>query len=130
MQTLRTTGVPTTTAVRALRGELSDAERAGIDRQLDRLCGKVSEARRQLEPSGNVERPPAEERMSLAFVAFLMRTRLESYPVGRPAGGRHGLRGLRPGQPARGRGSTHPGRAGAPGRRGSIHPRVAAQCAD
>ena len=79
MQTLRTTGVPTTTAVRALRGELSDAERAGIDRQLDRLCGKVSEARRQLELSGNVEEPPAEERMSLAFVAFLMRTRLESY---------------------------------------------------
>jgi DNA-binding MarR family transcriptional regulator len=58
---------------------LSHADRAGIDRKLDRLCGKVSEARQQLEPSENVEQPPAEERMSLAFVAFLMRTRLESY---------------------------------------------------
>src|SRR5215211_2603471 len=78
IQTLRAAGVPTTTAVLALRGELSHAGRAGIDRKLDRLCGKVSEARLQLELSEIVEQPPAEERMSLAFVAFLMRTRLES----------------------------------------------------
>jgi hypothetical protein len=64
--------------VGALRGELSVAERAAVDRQLDRLCGNARETRRQLTPSGEVKLPD-EGRMSLAFAAFLMRTRMESY---------------------------------------------------
>jgi DNA-binding MarR family transcriptional regulator len=36
-------------------------------------------ARQQLGPSEDVAQLPAEERMSLGFVAFLMRTRMESY---------------------------------------------------
>lgn len=79
LQTLLAAGVPTTTAVRALRGELSVAERAAIDRQLDRLCDNVREARQQLDPYKDVEQLPAEQRMSLAFDSFLMRTRMESY---------------------------------------------------
>jgi DNA-binding transcriptional MerR regulator/DNA-binding MarR family transcriptional regulator len=79
LQTLLAAGVPTTTAVGALRGELSAAERAAVDRQLERLCGNARETRQQLTPSGDVEQLPAEERMSLAFAAFLMRTRMESY---------------------------------------------------
>jgi DNA-binding MarR family transcriptional regulator len=58
---------------------LSVGERVAIDRQLDRLCGNVLEARQQLGPSEDVAQLPAEERMSLGFVAFLMRTRMESY---------------------------------------------------
>jgi hypothetical protein len=54
-------------------------ERVAIDRQLDRLCGNVLEARQQLGPSEDVAQLPAEERMSLGFVAFLMRIRMESY---------------------------------------------------
>jgi DNA-binding transcriptional MerR regulator/DNA-binding HxlR family transcriptional regulator len=79
LQTLLAAGVLTPTAVRALRGELSDAERAAIDRQLDRLSGNVWEVRQQLEPAEGAEQLPAEERMSLAFDSFLMRTRMESY---------------------------------------------------
>lgn len=79
LQTLLAAGVPTTTAVRALRGELSVAERAAIDRQLDRLCGNVWEARQQLETSEDGEQLPSDERMSLAFDSFLLRTRMESY---------------------------------------------------
>jgi DNA-binding MarR family transcriptional regulator len=79
LQTLLAARVPSATAVRALRGELSVTERAAVDRQLDRLCGNVREARQQLTLTEDAEQLPAEERMSLAFVAFLMRTRMESY---------------------------------------------------
>jgi DNA-binding transcriptional MerR regulator/DNA-binding MarR family transcriptional regulator len=78
LQTLLGAGVPTTTALGALRGELSVAERAAVDRQLERLCSNARETRQRLTPSGDVELP-AEERMSLAFATFLMRTRMESY---------------------------------------------------
>ena len=77
LQTLLAAGVPTTT-VGALRGELQVAERAAVDRPLDRLCSNGRETRQRRTPCGEVELP-AEERMSLAFAAFLMRTRMESY---------------------------------------------------
>jgi len=53
--------VPSATAVLALREESSVAERAAVDRQLDRLCGNVREARQQLTPSEDVEQLPAEQ---------------------------------------------------------------------
>ncbi|HEY6810289.1 MAG TPA: MerR family transcriptional regulator [Propionibacteriaceae bacterium] len=80
LQTLLAAGVSATTAVRALRDELSLAERAAIDRALDRLSANIHEARRQLETSEPAaDEAPAEERMSLAFDIFVMRTRMESY---------------------------------------------------
>jgi DNA-binding MarR family transcriptional regulator/DNA-binding transcriptional MerR regulator len=80
LQTLRAAGVPTRTAMRALRGELSAAERAAVDCQLDRLCGNVRDARSQLEMFEDAaDEAPAEERISLAFDTFVLRTRMESY---------------------------------------------------
>jgi DNA-binding MarR family transcriptional regulator len=80
LQTLVAAGVSAGTAVRALRGELSVAEQAAIDRGLDRLSASIQEARQQLETFENASAEvPAEERISLAFDAFVMRTRMESY---------------------------------------------------
>jgi hypothetical protein len=41
-----------------------------IDRQLDRLCGNVLEARQQLGPSEDVAQLPAEERMPFGLMPF------------------------------------------------------------
>ena len=57
-----------------------DAERAAIDRALDRLSGAVLQTRQLLAMTLNdAEQLPAEERISLAFDTFVMRTRMESY---------------------------------------------------
>jgi hypothetical protein len=79
LETLLAAGVSATTAVRALRGELPVSELVAIGRTFDRLSANVQEARQQLEMSENAADVPAEERISLAFDTFVMRTRMESY---------------------------------------------------
>ncbi|HEY6688828.1 MAG TPA: hypothetical protein VI094_21780 [Propionibacteriaceae bacterium] len=74
LQTPLTAGVTPATALRALHGQLSGSERAAIDR----LSGNVPQIRQQLDSTVDAEKVPPEERTSLAFDVFVMRTRIEA----------------------------------------------------
>jgi DNA-binding transcriptional MerR regulator len=87
LQTPLTAAVTPATAVRALRGQLSGSERADIDR----LSGNVPQSRQQLDSTVDAVEVPAEERISLAFDVFVMRTRIE--PASRTAYARRVISG-------------------------------------
>ena len=80
-------GVPTATAVRALRNEASAAERAEIESAVQRLSAQLSTIPKLLSPERSYDLG-IEDRMTLVFDTFLLRARVESYlyTAIRPAG--------------------------------------------
>jgi DNA-binding transcriptional MerR regulator/DNA-binding MarR family transcriptional regulator len=80
-------GLPTVTAVRALRNEETAAERTAIESAVLRLGDQLSAVRRLLAPAPRYDLG-IEDRMTLAFDTFLLRARIESYMVSalHPAG--------------------------------------------
>jgi DNA-binding transcriptional MerR regulator/DNA-binding MarR family transcriptional regulator len=73
-------GIPTATAVRALRDEATAAERTAIESAVLRLGEQLGAVRRLLAPERRYDLG-IEDRMTLAFDTFLLRARIESYMV-------------------------------------------------
>jgi DNA-binding transcriptional MerR regulator/DNA-binding MarR family transcriptional regulator len=87
LQALLAAGIPTATAVRALRHEATAAELSQIASAIQRLGSQLALVRGSLSPARRYELG-IERRMTLAFDTFVLRMRMESYlyPAISPAG--------------------------------------------
>ena len=79
LQALLAAGIPTAIAVRAMREEATSEEQARIESALGLLGGHLAVARERLTPAQHRYELGFEDRMTLAWDIFVMRTRMESF---------------------------------------------------